>query len=58
MVDKHSAPAFSMRAPHSTVKHPNLAMPGPGAYETISYLQNSKSNSNRKEGQRFKEQVS
>ena len=54
MTDKHSAPAFSMKGPYNTAKNPTSPVPGPGAYETISYLQNSKSNSNRKEGQRFK----
>ena len=42
MVDKSSAPAFSMGGPRKKVTHSNELAPGPGAYDSISYLQTSK----------------
>lgn len=42
MVDKRSAPAFSIGHSSSTPKIPTSAFPGPGAYEATSTLKNSK----------------
>ena len=42
MVDKRSAPAFSIGHSNSAPKIPTSAFPGPGAYEAISTLKNSK----------------
>jgi len=42
MVDKSSAPAFSIGHSKPGVKQSNDFVPGPGAYETKSMLGNSK----------------
>lgn len=42
MVDKRSAPAFSIGHSSSTPKIPTSSFPGPGAYEATSTLKNSK----------------
>jgi len=42
MVDKYSAPAFSMSSPLKKDKHKIKQSPGPGSYESVSYLNTSK----------------
>ena len=45
MVDKHSAPAFSIGHSTMTQKHNKQYIPGPGAYETFTNYQTTKSRS-------------
>jgi hypothetical protein len=43
MVDKTSSPAFTIGSLHKSPNLNNNVVPGPGSYETISYLKQSKS---------------
>ena len=55
MVDKSSAPAFSMGSPRHKITYSNELAPGPGAYDSLSYIQGSKQgNSAAPKGNRFK----
>lgn len=43
MVDKNSAPSYSIGGPKKSSFIKDNGLPGPGAYETISYLQHKES---------------
>ena len=55
MVDKSSAPAFSLGSPRQKITHSNEFTPGPGAYESVSYMQTSKMSQGSSGEKRFKE---
>ena len=56
MVDKSSAPAFSMGSPRHKVTLSNQHAPGPGAYDSLSSFQGSKQGNSVKPAKaRFKE---
>jgi hypothetical protein len=46
MVDKRSAPAFSIGHSKSNSKHPTDTFPGPGSYEAPSTIKSNKSSNN------------
>ena len=54
MVDKQSAPAYSMGGVPPPKKTANHFVPGPGAYESVSSIQTSKHHASKPSGERFK----
>lgn len=50
MVDKRSAPAFSMGSPLNKTKHTNDFNPGPGSYEPPSFINSSKISKTKQTG--------